>query len=217
MAPADIPFQVSDFKDSISQDGEEQLLLFAMPSSAATKAKTHDPGGKTRIPLKAGVNGTATFGGEKDEYRYRLTRTWDTAKPYVLFVLMNPSTADPNSDDPTVAKCCRFAKSWGYGGIVVANTFAYRCTDQKRLTETGDPIGPDNDKHIIELAKESAIVVFAYGKPGQKSLRSRGPALAKLIIDKTGVKPHVLSLTKDGTPKHPLYLKETLKPVVWKP
>jgi len=98
----------------------------------------------------------------------------------------------------------------------VANTFAYRCTDQKRLTEIADPIGPDNDKHIIEMAKKAAIVVFAYGKPGRKSLRSRGPALAKLLIEKAHVKPHILRLGKDGTPCHPLYLPETLKPVVWK-
>jgi hypothetical protein len=130
--------------------------------------------------------------------------------------MMNPSTADPSSDDRTIAKCCRFAKAWGYGGIVVANTFAYRCTDQKRLTEIADPIGPDNDKHIIEMAKKAAIVVFAYGKPGRKSLRSRGPALAKLLIEKAHVKPHILRLGKDGTPCHPLYLPETLKPVVWK-
>src|SRR5271165_255883 len=187
-----------------------------MPTSAAAKAKAHDPGGKLKFALKEGITGTAKFGGKHHEYRYRLTRTWDGSKPYVLFILMNPSTADPDSDDPTIAKCCRFARAWGYGGIVVANTFAYRCTDQKRLTELADPIGPENDEHIIEMAKKAAIVVFAYGKPGRKSLRSRGPALAKLIVQKAGVKPHILSLTKDGTPKHPLYLKETLKPVVWK-
>ncbi len=88
------------------------------------------------------------------------------------------------------------------------------CTDQKRLLEIEDPIGPDNDKHIIEMAKKAAIVVFAYGEP-HKSLRSRGLALAKLLIEKAHVTPHVLSLGKKGTPKHPLFLKETLTPVVW--
>ena len=178
------------------------------------KKITHDPGGKMTFALKDGVMGTAQFGGSKDEFRYRLTRIWDENQPYALFVLMNPSTATPTKDDPTIAKCCRFAKAWGYGGIAVANTFAYRCTDQKRLLEVADPIGPDNNRHIIELAKKAAIVIFAYGKP-HKSLRSRGPELARLLIEKAHVKPHILSLTADGTPKHPLYLKETLKPVVW--
>jgi hypothetical protein len=178
-------------------------------------APAHDPGGKARRALKDGVTGTAVFGGANNKYRYRLTRTWDKAKPCPLFVLMNPSTADPFSDDPTVAKCCKFAKAWGYGGILVANTFAYRCTDQKRLLQITDPIGPDNDRHILEMAKQAAIVVFAYGDP-HKSLRSRGPALAKLLIEKGHVTPQILSLGNKGTPKHPLYLKETLKPVIWK-
>jgi hypothetical protein len=179
------------------------------------KAQPHDPGGKIKLRLKHGVAGAAQFGGKNDEYRYRLSRTWEADKPYVLFVLMNPSTADPNSDDPTIAKCCRFAKAWGFGGIVAANTFAYRCTDQKRLTETVDPIGPDNDKHIIEMAKKAAIVVFAYGKPRHKQLRSRGVSLARILIEKAGITPHVLRLGPDGTPCHPLYLPETLEPVIW--
>ena len=137
----------------------------------------HDPGGKVKLPLKDGVMGTAVFGGSNKKYRYRLSRTWDKNKPVALFVLMNPSTADARKwDDPTVAKCQRFAEAWGgYGGVLVANTFAYRCTDQKRLTEITHPIGPDNDKHIIEMAKKAAIVIFAYGKPKYKKLRSRGP------------------------------------------
>jgi hypothetical protein len=187
------------------------MLFLEMAKSQAA----HDPGGKVRIPLKPGVTGSAVFGGKADEYRYRLNRSWDSGKPLALFVLMNPSTADPSCDDPTVAKCCRFAKAWGYGGIVVANTFAYRCTDQSGLIKIEDPVGPENDKHIIELATTAAIVIFAYGKPKHKKLQSRGPALARLILEKTNVKPHVLSLGKDGVPKHPLYLKETLKPVEW--
>jgi hypothetical protein len=65
------------------------------------------------------------------------------------------------------------------------------------------------------MAKDAAIVIFAYGKPKHKELRSRGPGIARLVIEKARITPHVLSLGNDGTPKHPLYLKETLKPVVW--
>jgi hypothetical protein len=187
------------------------MMLFPdMPKPA------HDPGGKVKLALKAGIKGTAKFGGQNQEYRYSLTRTWEESKPNALFVLMNPSEATPDIDDPTVAKCCRFAQAWGYGGIVVANTFAYRCTDQKRLLEVPDPIGPDNDQHIVEMAKKAAVVVFAYGKPKHKQLRSRGADLARLLIAKANVQPHFLRLLKDGsTPEHPLYLPETLKPVLW--
>src|SRR5689334_11732215 len=119
----------------------------------------HDPGGKVRIPLPSHVLGHALFGGAANEYRYRLTRTWGTSS-YVLFVMMNPSTANPSEDDPTVAKCRRLAVRWGYGGLHVGNTFAYRATDQNRLAQVPDPIGPDNDAHLLDLAKESALVVL---------------------------------------------------------
>ena len=104
--------------------------------------------------------------------------------------MMNPSTADPSADDPTVAKCRRFAVKWGYGGMYVGNTFAYRATDQSRLAQIPDPIGPDNDRHLLAMAADSALVVFAYGQPKHRTLRARGPAVARLLQDQGGVCPH---------------------------
>lgn len=189
----------------------QQVNLFAM----AGIPHKHDPGGKVRLALSRDVKSSAVFGGPNDCYRYRLVRTWDETKPHAMFIMMNPSTADPMVDDPTVAKCGRFARAWEYGGIYVGNTFAYRATDKKRLRLIADPVGPDNDKHLIAMAKLAAIVIFAYGQPGHKTLKARGALLAKIFIDR-GIKPHVLKLSNDGTPCHPLYLRETLKPVVWK-
>ncbi len=177
--------------------------------------QSHDPGGRVRRKLETGIKGDALFGGSRNEYRYRLTRTWSVGEPHALFVLMNPSTADPNVDDPTVAKCCKFARAWGYGGIFVGNTFAYRVTKQVRLLELADPIGPDNDRHLIAMAKAAAVVIFAYGKPSHKALRPRGLALARILIAQANVTPHILRLGKDGTPCHPLYLPQALKPIVW--
>jgi hypothetical protein len=215
MVDPDIASRGSSFKQSVSHDQERQLSLLLMPTSAAATAAAHDPGGKVRLTLKSGVAGTAEFGGVNQEYRYRLTRVWDEGKPRVLFVMMNPSTADPTVDDPTVAKCCRFAGAWGYGGIFVGNSFAYRATDQKQLMAVSDPIGPENDRHLIAMAKAAATVVFAYGEP-HKRLRYRGPDVARLLMSKAGVKPYALRFTKAGAPCHPLYLPETLKPIVWK-
>ena len=181
----------------------------------ASRPATHDPGGKVRLALAHDVKSTAKFGGPGDCYRYRLKRTWDASKPHAMFVMMNPSTADPFVDDPTVAKCGRFARAWGYGGLYVGNTFAYRATDKKHLRLIPDPIGPDNDKHLIAMAKRADLVLFAYGQPGHRTLEPRGLAVAKLLIEKAGITPHVFKLSKQGIPVHPLYLLETLKPVVW--
>jgi hypothetical protein len=183
--------------------------------------KQHDPGGKVRIALTLDVKGKAVFGGPGDCYRYRLSRTWDEKKPHAMFVMMNPSTADPLVDDPTVAKCGRFARAWGYGGIYVGNTFAYRATDKKHLRLVDDPTGPDNDEHLIAMAKASRIVIFAYGQPGHRTLATRGRIVARLLMRKVGIVPHVLKLSKDGIPSHPLYSmwvildqSESLRPYV---
>jgi hypothetical protein len=175
----------------------------------------HDPGGKVRILLPDSVIGAATFGGHAKEYRYRLSRTWGEG-PCALFIMMNPSTADPLVDDPSVAKCRRFAVKWGYGSLCVGNTFAYRATDQRRLTEVADPIGPENDRHLLDMASEAALVVFAYGKPKARTLKARGLEVARMLRSKLKIEPYVLRLTLDGTPSHPLYLPETLKPTIWK-
>ncbi len=83
--------------------------LRVLPQSSSCSG----PGGQIRRPLKDGVTGPAKFGGKNKEYRYPLSRIWDVNKPHALLVLMNPSTADCSSDDPTVAKCQVFAKGWG--------------------------------------------------------------------------------------------------------
>jgi hypothetical protein len=187
--------------------------IFAM----AGIPQKHDPGGKVRLAISPDVKiSTAVFGGPNKCYRYQLKRTWDETKPHAMFIMMNPSTADLKVNDPSVAKCERFAKTWGgYGGIYVGNTFAYRATDKKRLRGILDPVGPENDKHLIAMAKLAGKVIFANGQPGLRRLQDRGRLLAKILIGK-GVKPYVLKLCNDGTPRHPLYLRKTLEPVVWK-
>jgi hypothetical protein len=176
----------------------------------------HDAGGRVRLVSRA--QGQAVFGGPDDCYRYRLSRLWapPSEASLALFVMMNPSTADASLDDPTVAKCVRMVKAWGYDGIMVGNTFAYRATDQGRLVDVADPIGPDNDMHLVQMAQAAAVTVFAYGKPKHRALRARGPAVARLLMA-NGVQPHVLRLSSDGCPWHPLYLPDATKPTPWVP
>ena len=161
------------------------------------------------------VKGAAVFGGAANEYRYRLSRVWDASLPTALFVMMNPSTADPLVDDRTVFRCRRFAVAWGYGRLLVGNTFAYRCTHQKRLLETPDPVGPLNNRHLLAMAEEASLIVFAYGTPHAR-LRKRGLQVAELFREH-GHRLHVLALSQTGVPKHPLYLPGDLEPTPWEP
>ncbi len=101
------------------------------------------------------------------KYRYALWRVWDSNKPLVMFIGLNPSTADDVNNDPTVTRCINFAKDWGYGGLCMANIFSYRETDRHIMKEQNDPIGPDNDKWLKKLAAESGLVVAAWGNDGE--------------------------------------------------
>jgi hypothetical protein len=138
-------------------------------------------------------------------YRYALWRTWDKAQPSVMFIGLNPSTADEEQDDPTIRRCAGFARSWGYGGLIMANLFAYRATIPKEMREAHDPVGPENDWWLQSLSEEAAIVIGAWGNGGQ--FLDRGN-----IVIKTFRGMHCLKMTQLGQPAHPLYLKGNLRP-----
>jgi len=176
----------------------------------------HDPGGKRVLSLPDGTKGGAIFRGDNDEYRVALVRQWDITLPSIMFGMMNPSEARADIDDPTIAKVCGFARRWGFGTAYISNIHAYRCTDQMRLTEVADPVGPGNDEWIMNLAIASDRVVLAYGTPKHKALRARGPQVARMLIA-AGIKPHVFKLSVDGVPYHPLYLPNDTKTFEWSP
>lgn len=160
---------------------------------------------------------TATFSTCR-LYRYSLWRAWN-CKPakgrytifrgrYAMFIGLNPSTADETNDDPTVRRCIRYAQAWGFDGLCMTNIFAYRATLPADMKVIDDPVGPDNDRALCDLAKGAAIVVAAWGTHGahvdrHNAVRAMLPSL------------HYLRLTKDGYPGHPLYLPKTLKPIKW--
>ena len=100
-------------------------------------------------------------------YRYTLERTWDRKKERVLFIMLNPSRADETSDDATVQRCKAFANDWGYGGLVVGNLFALIATNPRKLVAHSDPVGPENDSHLLRLGKDCSLVVVAWGNAGK--------------------------------------------------
>lgn len=176
----------------------------------------HDVGCQRILKVDMFTRSNATFGGKNQEYRYTLEREWGTGPDAVMFLMMNPSVADVNVDDATVAKCRRYAERWGFDRMLVGNTFAYRATNQKRLLEVDDPVGPDNDRHLLAMATRAERIVFAYGLP-HESLRYRGPQVVRLL-EENGLsdKIYALKLCADGTPSHPLYLKGDLQGFRWK-
>ncbi|MCB7129847.1 MAG: DUF1643 domain-containing protein [Candidatus Brocadiales bacterium] len=136
-------------------------------------------------------------------YRYLLWRTWDMSmeQDRVMFIGLNPSTADETEDDPTIRRCIRFAQRWGYGGLYMTNIFGYRSTTPKELSKLGvEPIGPANDSWLVAYRQRSQLVIAAWGTGG--ALGSRGETVKELLPDL-----HCLGVTKKGHPKHPLYLK----------
>jgi len=138
------------------------------------------------------------------KYRYSLFRIWDKKKKHVLFIGLNPSTADEEADDPTVRRCLNYAKKWGYGGFIMVNLFAYRTTFPANLKKVKYPIGKDNDKYIMTLSKKADITVAAWGNYG--NLYSRDKQVLSLIPNFM-----CLKVNKSGQPAHPLYLKKDLK------
>lgn len=141
-------------------------------------------------------------------YRYELWRRWDESKPYAMFIGLNPSTADEVVDDPTVRRCIRFARDWGYGALCMANLFAYRATRPADLLAQDDPVGPENDAYLQRLAAEAGVVIAAWGVHGTHGGRHNA---VRAMLPRL----HYLRLTKNGLPGHPLYLPASLRPVEW--
>lgn len=138
-------------------------------------------------------------------YRYRLTRQWDEAKPFLGFLMMNPSDADAVRDDPTVKRCVSFAEREGCGGIWVANLYGLRSPNIDALKGKADPIGPANDSMYAELFEACPKVVAAWGAYhplGNKRVREVEAILA-------AIQPRVFTLgyTLGGYPRHPLFVR----------
>jgi hypothetical protein len=158
------------------------------------------------------VEGRATF-SKCLRYRYALSRTWDHKLPIITFIMLNPSTATEDVNDPTVERCQRRAHAMGFGTLQVGNIFAWRSTDPSQLYAIEDPIGPENDSHLALAAKRSQMVVCGWGSHGVR-LGGRGAAVEALLWS-AGVDPYALRVNADGSPMHPLYVgyRETPRPM----
>ncbi len=153
---------------------------------------------------------------EDGKYRYALWRFWnyqaakDGKARSVMFIMANPSRAGAFKDDPTTRKCAKYAQRWGYDGMYIGNLYARIDTYSvfTGLTEQ-DLIGDKADEWLEIMRNSSEICVAAWGFMG-----GYHPARAKSVIAAFPELYH-LGLSKDGLPKHPLYLPANLKPMVW--
>lgn len=146
-----------------------------------------------------------------ERYRYALTREWGPGER-ALFVMLNPSTATEVQNDPTVERCERRSRALGFGGFRVTNIFAWRDTDPRKMRAAAVPVGPENDTTILDGAAWANRIICAWGTHGAHLGRG---AQVEALLRATTLPLHHLGLTKEGHPKHPLYIAYTQQPEAW--
>lgn len=150
-----------------------------------------------------------------DTYRYLLARHWSggpEAAARLLFVMLNPSTANEIDNDPTIARCESRARELGFDGYTVVNLFAYRALRPRQLRAAVAPVGPGNDTVLREAAAAAEMILCAWGDDGRFLDRDR---VVEGLLRGSGVPLWHLGLTRKGRPRHPLYLRQDRSPERW--
>lgn len=152
---------------------------------------------------------------EDQRYRYTLLRRWGERAPGVTWIMLNPSIADAEIDDPTIRRCMVFSQRFGYDAMLVVNLFAYRATDPQELLKVGPEaaVGPENGEWVRKACHRAGVIVAAWGAL-RKPLLGPASAIAK-IIEKDGFKLKCLGKTKEGQPRHPLYTRADSPLIDW--
>src|SRR5699024_7918775 len=136
-----------------------------------------------------------------EQYRYALWRLWQPQQPAALFIGLNPSTTPAGENNATIRRCVNFAKAWGYGGIALMNLFAYRADTPPRLRQAAAPIGPDNDRWLLQVAEQAGIIVAAWGNDGAylgRSAAVRSQLPARECAAGCGVRPWLVRVCAGG-------------------
>lgn len=193
-------------REDTAPDGRTDNRITFSGLDADSKAR-HDPGGKVRIRLRQNITGGARF-SDCGRYRPLLWRDWAGAERsgYVLWVGMNPSTADGDADDPTVRRECDFTMSWGYGAYRKCNVMDLRATHPRDLLGDHAARSDANLPTILEQARSAEVVVLAFGAL-HKRLEHHGRETVEALADlRNDIK--CLGFTANGSPRHPLYLRK---------
>jgi hypothetical protein len=166
----------------------------------------------TRSHVKGDAPSVAVY-SPCERYRYLLTREWAPDQARALFIMLNPSTATEVQNDPTVERCERRARALGFGGFRVCNIFAFRATDPRVMRSASDPVGPANDACIMDSLPWADRVICAWGTHGAHLGRG---AQMEALLRGAGRPLFHLGLSKDGHPKHPLYIGYAVQPEPWR-
>ena len=165
------------------------------------------------VPLGGGLYSSrgAEFDHAMPVYRYKLWRLWDPDQPAVMFLMLNPSTADAENDDPTIRRCMGYAQDWGYGGLYVGNLFAFRTSSPRALFQVSDPVGPDNDLALQQMAAKSQCVILAWGMNGARCPQ-RVVEVVGLFREQLDKLFCLRLLDRSHHPAHPLYQRKDCEP-----
>ena len=140
-------------------------------------------------------------------YRYTLWRAWSPDHPQVTFVMLNPSTADAQRNDPTISRCLAFAQHWGFGTLEVVNLFAYKTAYPSDLLKVTHPIGAENDHFLLQAIARSSCIVVAWGTKG--AFLDRDKQVLQFLAQCQRI--YCLGITRDGHPRHPLYTRRDIE------
>lgn len=176
---------------------------------------THDPGGKVRIPI-GDMSASAEFSA-CGRYRHTLWRTWSALReeaPFVLWIGLNPSTADATHDDPTIRREINFTRRLGFESMCKVNLADWRATNPRDLFAPGvTPCSPDNIRAITANASVAERVIVAFGAVPPR-LRGHAERVVHLLLGQ-GIALWCLGTTQDQSPRHPLYVKADAPLVRW--
>lgn len=159
-----------------------------------------------------GVTRSEALYSDCETFRFRLSRTWG-ASPRLAFILLNPSTATELRNDPTIARCEGRARRTGHGGVDILNLFAFRATRPADLLAAPDPVGSGNSGIVLDTAAAAGLIVCGWGLHGAHL--DQGTLLRRLLSDR-GLPLWHLGLTRDGHPRHPLYVGNAVQPEPWR-
>jgi hypothetical protein len=182
------------------------------------------------------IRGSALFSRDKT-MRLQIRRWWSQEPiSWVGWLMLNPSTAAENHNDPTALRVTHFTKSWGYGGWIGINLYPLIASDPRIMWRWShwDKNGPDwyardaLQENLTEIDRVSRIISLRVVAFGMQPVKRDGGWLEQCLeafgqpssLSDVDERFYCLGTNKDGQPLHPLArgklrVSDDTKPIVW--